>query len=300
MYIFDMNFVLTHYSSDRIIIILPSSVTLSGIFSCSSLTTNVSISCTQSSSSIIQFVISYTSLIYPNSLKFTLSNLTNNWYAGTVSFGLQTTSNDTTFYYMEQATGVVNYQAANMIATVNNDNNIVLMGISQLTFTLTSPFTLNQATNTSMLYIAVGVPTDFTPINSTCILSYPSSVCNNPSIQIFNLTNIGGFSTTLTIKFNATTTYFTQSSNFDIKLYYGSFIVLSNTAIKVSSFCVNPCKQCTTTPTQCLSCLSSPQTQNTTYFSANSSCVSVCPSQYYLISTNNTCGTCNASACFNC
>jgi hypothetical protein len=300
MYTFDMNFLLTHNSGDRVMITLPTSVTLSGVFSCSSLTTNVTVGCTQTSSSIIQFIITYTSVVYPSSLKFTLSNLTNNWYAGTVSFGLQTTNNDTTFYYMEQATGVVNYQAANLIATVNNDNSIVLMGTSQLTFTLTSSFTLTQATNTSMLYISFGVPTDFTPINSTCILSYPSAVCSNPTTQIFNLTNIGQFSTTLTVKFNASTTYFTQSSNFDIKLYYGSNTVLSNTALKVSSFCVNPCKQCTTTPTQCLSCLPSPQTQNTTYFSANSSCVSVCPNQYFMISSNNTCGTCNASACFNC
>jgi len=295
-----MNFLFKHNTGDRILLTLPSNVVLSGIFVCSSLTTNATIFCSQSSSSIIQFIISYTSTVYANSLKFTLSNLTNNWFAGTVSFGLQTTTNDTTFYYSEQSTGVVNYQAATMVSTVNNDNNIVLMGTSQLTFTLTSPFALTQATNTSMLYISFGVPTDFTPISITCILSYPSAVCSNPSTQIFNLTNIGQFSTTLTVKFNATTTYFTQSSNFDIKLYYGTAIVLSNTALKVSSFCVNPCKQCTTVSTQCLSCLSSPQTQNSTYFSSNSSCVSSCPDQYYLISVNKTCGTCNATTCFNC
>jgi hypothetical protein len=151
------------------------------------------------------------------------------------------------------------------------------MGTTQLTISLSSPFSLTRATNTSMVYIVFGIPTDFTPIDSTCILSYPSAICNKASTQILNLTNIGQFSTTLTLKFNASTTYFTQSSNFDIKLYYGSALVLLNNALRVSSFCVNPCKQCTTTATQCISCLPSPQTQNTTYFSANSSCVRVCP-----------------------
>lgn len=244
-----MNFLLPHYSGDRILITLPASVSLSGIFVCNSSTSNVTISCTQVSTSILQVIITYTSLIYPNSLKFTLSNLTNNWYAGTVSFSLQTTTNDTTYYYVEQGTGVVNYQAANLITTVNNDNSIVLLGTSQLTFTLTTPFALTQAINTANLFITFGVPNDFTPINSTCLLSYPTAVCSNPTTQILNFTNIGQFSTTLTVKLNASTTYFTQSSNFDIKLYYGSSIVLSNTVTKISSFCVNPCKQCTTTAT---------------------------------------------------
>lgn len=157
-----------------------------------------------------------------------------------------------------------------------------------------------MASNSSLLYIVFSVPTDFAPINSTCLLSYPLAVCNHPSTQIFNLTSIGTFSTSMTLIIKASTTYFTQSSNFVIQLYYGSSLVQSNTALTVSNFCVTPCEQCTTVSTQCLTCLPSPYTQNTTYFATNSSCVSTCPNQYYLITTDNTCGACNSSACQNC
>jgi hypothetical protein len=187
-----------------------------------------------------------------------------------------------------------------MQAAINNDNNIILLGISKITLSLTSPYSLTQMTNPSLAYILLTVPTDLTPISSTCIPSYGSAVCSQPSTQVFNITNIGNLPTTLNIKFNSQTSYFINSSTFDIKMYYSSSLVLTNTQLVVKSFCENPCKQCTTVQTQCLSCLPSPYTSQLVYFSFNDTCLISCPDTYFLVNSSLSCSKCNASACLTC
>lgn len=67
---------------------------------CSSLTVNMTISCSKQSSDTLLFILNYISSVYPiASIKFTFSNFTNVWYATTKSFIIQTTTNDTTYYY---------------------------------------------------------------------------------------------------------------------------------------------------------------------------------------------------------
>lgn len=84
----------------------------------------------------------------------------------------------------------------------------MLLGTSQLTIGLTSPFALTKATNLSLIYIVLQVPTDFTPLNGSCISSYAGSNCQSFSTQILNITNLGDFSSPLNIKFSAQTTFF--------------------------------------------------------------------------------------------
>ena len=155
------------------------------------------------------FVLNFISSIYPGqSIKFTVQNFTNMWYTATRTFSVQTTANDTTFFYQEEGSTVVSYQPAKIGATINNDNNIVLLGDSKITVSLVSPFVLNKATNASQLYIVLQVPTDFVPKSGTCVPSYGSSTCAQPTTQIFNITGINDFSSTLNIKFTATTSFF--------------------------------------------------------------------------------------------
>lgn len=116
--------------------------------------------------------------------------------------------------------------------------------------------------------------------------------------QNLNISGFGDFSSSLTITIRANTNYFTNTSNFVSQLYYSSSLVATNSAMKLSSYCSNPCKQCTSTPTQCLSCLPSPYTINNTLFSDNSTCVAICPSTYYV--TAGACAKCNQSACYEC
>ena len=63
--------------------------------------------------------------------------------------------------------------------------------------------------------------------------------------------------------------------------------------------CTMPCKTCTNVPTVCMSCYSiSSVNTNNLYFSANKTCLSVCPSGYYP-STDLICQACS-STCLSC
>lgn len=103
LYTFDVVFQIKRYSGDRVLIKLPTDVILSSTFDCGSLTTNMTISCSKYDSTTIAFVLNFANggLSGQQSIKFTLSNLTNMWYATTRTFNVQSTTNDTIFYYQE-------------------------------------------------------------------------------------------------------------------------------------------------------------------------------------------------------
>lgn len=295
-YTFQINFLLKHYSGDRVILKYPSEVTLSNTYDCASLTQNLSVSCSKISSQTIMFILNYNSTIYSNNIILTISNFTNIWYTSTISFTIMTTTNDTTYFYQEQGTTPVTYQPAQLSASVNNDNNIVLLSTSKVTVSLTSPFLFTQLTNSSLLSIVIQIPTDLTPISATCIASFASSICSQSS-QTFTITQFGDLSSPLTIKFSASTSYFTSSSSFTINLYYNSSLVLTNTQLIIQPYCSIPCQSCTSISNQCLSCLPSPYTTQTVYFSFNTTCINLCPDTYFLVNATMSCSKCNTTAC---
>lgn len=172
-----------------------------------------------------------------------------------------------------------------------------MLGQSSVKLTITSPFTISRATDLTLLYLVVSIPTDLTPIASTCTLSYSSADCVING-QLFNITNFGDFSTPLLITFNANTNYFVNSSTFTTHFYNGGSLIASDGTARLSSYCTSPCKQCTSTKTQCLSCLPTPYTVNNTFFPDTSTCVNVCPLSYY--ATSGMCANCNQSACLGC
>ena len=142
--------------------------------------------------------------------------------------------------------------------------------------------------------MSVVVPAQLVPIDSTCTVSYPSSVCALSS-QTFTITSFDRFANKMIFSFKANAQYFDETNPFTIRLTYGGSSIGSNTLLTVLRYCTNPCKQCTSNITQCLSCLPSPQATNTTYFPDNSTCVATCPSTYYL--DGSQCSNCNATAC---
>jgi hypothetical protein len=296
LYTFQINFLLKHYSGDRVILKYPSEVTLSNTYDCASLTQNLSVSCSKIASQTIMFILNYNSTIYPNNILLTISNFTNIWYASTVSFTIMTTTNDTTYFYQEQGATPVTYLAAQLGASANNDNNIVLLSTSKVTVSLSSPFLFSQLSNSSLLSIVMQIPTDLTPISGTCVASFASSICSQAS-QTFTITQFGDFSSPITIKFNTLTSYFTSSSSFTINLYYNSSLVLTNTQLTIQPYCSTPCQSCTSIANQCLSCLPSPHTTQTVYFSFNSTCVNLCPDTYFLVNATMSCSKCNTTAC---
>lgn len=141
------------------------------------------------------------------------------------------------------------------------------------------------------------MPSEFTPIPETCQLSNPSATCSMNS-QVLNITGFSDLASPIIITFKASTLYFTTSSAFSAQLYYGSALVGINSTATAISFCTSPCKQCTVTPTECLSCLPDPYTANNTYLSVNNTCVAICPITFYL--SGSQCIQCNSSACYSC
>lgn len=95
-------FQIRRYSGDRLLIKLPTDIILSATFDCGSLTTGMTISCSKYDSTTVMFVLNFVNgglSGQQQSIKFTLTNLTNMWYATTRTFIIKTTTNDTIFYY---------------------------------------------------------------------------------------------------------------------------------------------------------------------------------------------------------
>lgn len=151
-----------------------------------------------------------------------------------------------------------------MTASALSNEQIILLGQSTVKLTIASPFALTRATTPSLLYLTVAIPTDLTPISGSCTLSFSSANCAI-NLQNLNITGFGDFSTALTITFRANTNYFVTTSTFISQLYYSSSLIASDINMKLASYCTSPCKQCTSTPTQCLTCLPTPYTVNNTY-----------------------------------
>jgi hypothetical protein len=98
-YTFTIGFSLTHYSGDRILLTIPSLMSLSTGFICSSLTSGISVSCFQSSTTLLVLTMSGSGAL-ANSMTFSVTNLQNPWYSTSPLFNLDTTTNDSIYYYM--------------------------------------------------------------------------------------------------------------------------------------------------------------------------------------------------------
>jgi hypothetical protein len=96
----DITFVYLHYNGDRIIINFPDEILLGTGFLCSANTVNVTVSCFQSSQTILQVMVMLDGVNSIGQISFRITSITNNWFSSTSTFTMQTTNNDTTFYYV--------------------------------------------------------------------------------------------------------------------------------------------------------------------------------------------------------
>lgn len=100
-YQFDLTFIFPHASGDRVILTFPDGLFLNTPFACISVTTGVTVSCNQTSASPIileiVFVITSSSI---SQLSFQVTQVNNNWFSSTRTITMQTTTNDSTYYYV--------------------------------------------------------------------------------------------------------------------------------------------------------------------------------------------------------
>lgn len=138
---FTVQFSTRHYSGDRIVISMPIDV-ISG-FQCTAGTGLTLVSC-QLLNSDMWVTMTFTSQ-YTGTVAFTIGNITNNWNTQASNFSLYTLTNDTAQYTRERGSALLAYTMENMVATVNNDQNIVLLSNSTLKIRTSTPFALTKA-----------------------------------------------------------------------------------------------------------------------------------------------------------
>lgn len=98
-YKFDFTFLFAHSSGDRVIITFPDGVLLNSGFQCTSLTIGTTVSCYQSSQTILEVTMTLTASSITQ-LSFQVSSIRNNWFSSTRTLSIQTTTNDSTYYYV--------------------------------------------------------------------------------------------------------------------------------------------------------------------------------------------------------
>ena len=91
-YQLSVTFAQMHYSGDRLLLTLPSTIALASTFACSSLTSGVVVVCQRTNSTYLQLTL--TGAVMPSSVVISITNVQNNWFAGSNSFSIQTTTND--------------------------------------------------------------------------------------------------------------------------------------------------------------------------------------------------------------
>lgn len=296
-YTFTIGFSLTHYSGDRILLTIPSLMSLNSGFICASATSGISISCFQSSSTLLVLTMTGSGAL-ANSITFSVTNLQNPWYSTSPLFSFDTTTNDSLYYYMEKGTASLSISSTALTASYISNNQLVLLSFSTLNIQITNPFNINAPTP-SLLKLVITVPSELSLLTSNCTASIGGSVCVFSSSTTMTIT-LSGFVNTVNITFSATAGYFETSSTFAILLSYNNSLISLNNDLKVNAFCQKPCKGCTSVSTQCTSCLPSTYTTLINYYFGNNSCVTTCPDTFYVAVNSTICTSCNALVCLNC
>lgn len=172
--------------------------------------------------------------------------MTNNWYSETRKITVKTTTSDSTYYYIATGDAIINFANAIMSVLPAKNEKIVLLSTSEISLTLTSPFSLSRVPDNSKLKITVIVPDDLTVEDGTCKLSYPSSSCTK-SGQTLSITNFDNFPNDIILTFSAQTTFFQKTSSFTVRLQYNNINIATNSDASVERYCTVPCQKCTST-----------------------------------------------------
>jgi hypothetical protein len=141
-YTFTIGFSLTHYSGDRILLTIPSLMSFNTGLTCSSLTSGISVSCFQSSTTLLVLTMSGSGAL-SNSITFSVSNLQNPWYSTSPIFTFDTTTSDSIYYFMEKGTASFSISSTTLIASYVPNNQLVLLSSSTLNIQITNPFNIN-------------------------------------------------------------------------------------------------------------------------------------------------------------
>ena len=289
-----ISFAVPHQIGDYFIMQIPPSMTFSATPTCVPISGIASIGCILLNLTAIKVNLN---AVPTASAQISISNIRNYDVATSQSFQL--------FFYnsgdfdMEVTpTGSTTYTpTAISPPTVSNNDQIALYESSNITLTISTPFTMDSSFLVNQTSLTLIPPTGFSiTSNTSCTASIGSCLVINGS---FVVSGVGLSVNNLIVTIEQITLpYFSPTStSFSITYgYAGSQVATINSGVTVSVYCSSPCERCVSSMTACASCLPSPNTALLLY-TINSSCLTTCPNGYY----NSTflCVICSAP-CLDC
>lgn len=295
-YTFSIVFTVAHISGDQLVLTFPSEIVPPGTPSCTALTGFTSVGCTTFSQTVT-VTMGFTTFPVDYKASFSIGGVQNYDVTATVAFAFQTQTAG--LYKMEYlASATVSFVADTLTSVgVNNDENVALLSASNISLTITSPFTLRNTLSSASTSVVITIPSGFT-IGAACTSS--SGSCSATSSTEYTVSGPGLTLSNLVVVLNSLTLpYFSPtSSSFSVSYFYSSSLIASKTSgIVVTVYCTSPCKQCSSSKTSCLSCLPAPNTL-ISYDSDSKTCVQTCPTGKYN-DANNFCQKC-VSPCATC
>lgn len=303
LYTVSLTFFGIHSSGDYLLMSIPASMAFSAGITCSGIS-GISLGCSSLNATTLNITIN---IFISLATQFSIADIRNYDISNSnVAFSIAVYSSSG--YQMEQTQAASASYTAATISTysVVSNNQLVLYQASNITLVFSAPFNIDSSFATALTSVSVTLPVEFSVSSDTsCSCNYGTG-CTLVNSTTFLVSSPGNSLSNVTVTFsNVNLPFFSVSSSFGIYYNYNGLSIASvGSGVVVTAYCTSPCGQCIT-PTVCLSCLPSPNTYNV-YFAQNNTCLSSCPSTYFLNATVcstciSPCVTCNSSSfCFSC
>ena len=285
--------VAAHALNDYALITFPDLIAVPASPSCSA--SSGTVTCSQHSASVLKAIYATTP---GDVVQFTITSLVNYDLADLdVTFSVEVF--DLQDYLMEkdEEFNVTFTEAQIASVSTNNDDNIALGEVSNITLTITNGFSISNQFDAALAMVEITIPPEFT-IGTECTTT--SGSCAPVSASIYRVTNVGHTLTNMNVTMkDMLINYFDPiSSTFKVVYSYNGYnISVLETGITISPYCDSPCQRCDGTKTACQSCLPTPNTL--IYYDTDAlDCLSECISGKYPDDTNE-CQVCN-TPCSTC
>lgn len=267
-----------HQANDYFLLKIPSSMAFSALPSCNALAGVASAGC----------------LILNGSLRVTLGGIPTgpvqvnisairNYDIAETSVSFNVTFYSSTNFQMETTpNSSIIYTAATLSqCSVSNNDQIALNEASNITLTITTPFSIHSSFLVNGTSLKIVLPAELTLIaNSSCNSGLGACAVSNGSAIVSNV-GLGLSSATVTLFNIQLASFNVSSSSFSVSfLYSGLNVANLSTGIVVTAYCNSPCQRCVSTKSACATCLPSPNLAIYLYTS-NSTCLANCPNTFF-------------------
>jgi hypothetical protein len=159
----------------------------------------VAVACAQTASTVIEVTLTFGTFPADYKISFVITGFTNNWLTSPSVIGLNTTTNQTTKYYVESGSAQLTYTPSQLNFSIVHDQNIVLLSNSTIKMAIQQLYSLPNTIDTTKLYLIVYLPsTSFQAFSGVCAVS--TGACQNATnANSFNVTGLGLFTAALSL-----------------------------------------------------------------------------------------------------